>query len=82
MTPHVDADGLAAADPLELPLLQDAQQLDLRLERQLADLVEEQRPAVRQLEPPLAPLHGAGEGALLVTEQLALDQPRRRSRRS
>ena len=79
---HVDAHGLAAADPLELALLQHAQELDLRLGRQLADLVEEQRPAVRQLEPPLAPLHGAGEGPLLVTEQLALDERRPRSPRS
>ena len=42
--------GLRAADALELALLQHAQQLRLQLERQLADLVEEQRAAVGQLE--------------------------------
>ena len=51
--------------------------LRLELERQLADLVEEDGAAVRQLE--AADLAGvrAGEGAALVAEQLALDQRRR-----
>ena len=39
-----------AADALELALLEHAQQLRLQLERQLADLVEEERAAVGQLE--------------------------------
>ena len=43
---HVDLDGLASADRLDLALLQRAQQFDLRRERQLADFVEEQRAAV------------------------------------
>ena len=47
---HVDLDRLGAADALELALLQHAQQLDLHVERQVADLVEEQRAAVGQLE--------------------------------
>ena len=47
---HVDADGLDAADPLELALLQRAQQLDLHLDGDLADLVEEERAAVGELE--------------------------------
>src|SRR5262249_28447991 len=46
----VDPERLAAADRLELLLLKHAQELDLRLERQLADLIEKERPAVRQLE--------------------------------
>ena len=71
---HVDADRLVAADALELALLQHAQQLDLGLERQLADLVEEQRAAVRQLEAALVLADRAGERALLVAEQLALDE--------
>ena len=49
--PHVDADRPRAAEPLELLLLQDAQQLRLQLERDVADLVEEQRAAVGELEP-------------------------------
>ena len=57
----VDLDRLAAADALELALLQHAQQLDLHLQRQVADLVEEQRAAVGQLEAPEPARHRAGE---------------------
>ena len=45
--------GCDAAEPLELPLLQDAQELHLRRGREVADLVEEERAAVGQLEAPL-----------------------------
>ena len=72
----VDLDRRRAADPLELALLEDAEQLGLGLRGQLADLVEEERAAVGQLEPAAAPGDRAGEGALLVAEQLALDEPR------
>ena len=80
--PHVDLDGLAAADPLELALLQHAQQLDLHVERQVADLVEKQRAAVGQLEPAGPTRHRAGERPLLVAEQLRLEHARRPGRRS
>ena len=66
----VDAERLRAADALELAELEHAEQLALDLRSDLADLVEEQRAAVRELEPPLLLLVGAGEGALLVPEQL------------
>ena len=52
--PHVGPDGFRAAQPLELALLQDAQQLHLRREVQLADLVEEQRAAFGELEAALS----------------------------
>ena len=71
-----------AAHALELALLQHAQQLRLQLEGQLADLVEEQRAAVGQLEAPELPRQRAGERPLLVPEQLALDQVSRASPRS
>jgi hypothetical protein len=71
---QVDLDGLVAAHPLELALLQEAEQLDLGRRRDLADLVEEQRAAVGLVKPPLAPRRRAGERAALVTEQLALEQ--------
>ena len=45
----VDVDRLAAADPLDDALLKEAQQLDLQRQRDVADLVEEQSPALRQL---------------------------------
>ena len=47
---EVDLDQLAAADAHDLPLLEHAQELDLQLGVELADLVEEERAAVRQLE--------------------------------
>src|SRR5262249_54016635 len=70
---HVDGDGLGSADALEGPLLEDAEELGLALGGELADLVEEQGPAVGELEPPDLALGGAGERALLVTEELALE---------
>ena len=66
---------LRAAEALELLLLQHAEQLGLQLRRDVADLVEEQRPLVGQLEAADLLADGAGEGALLVAEQLALQQP-------
>ena len=47
---HVDLLGARRSDALELPFLQHAQELDLDVRRQIADLVEEDRAAVRQLE--------------------------------
>ena len=47
---HVDRDLLPAADALDHALLQEAQQLRLQRQRQVADLVEEERAAVRRLD--------------------------------
>ena len=63
-----------AADRLDDLLLERAQHLGLRLEAHVADLVEEQRAAVGQLELAAAIGDRAGERALHVPEQLALDQ--------
>ena len=65
---------MLAADRIDLAVLQGAQQLHLGVERQLADLVEEQRALIGFDEFADALLDGAGEGALLVAEQDALDQ--------
>ena len=70
----VHPDGLVAADPLELPGLEHAQELGLRGRAELADLVEEQGAAVGLLELALAPGLRAGERPALVAEQLGLDQ--------
>ena len=71
---HVDLERARAADALEAALLEHAQQLGLQLGLELADLVEEERAAVGQLEPAALALGRAGERALLVAEQLALEQ--------
>jgi hypothetical protein len=57
--------------PLDLVLLEDAQQLGLHVRAQAPDLVQEDRPAVGQLEAAEPPLVGPREGPLLVAEQLA-----------
>ena len=77
-----EADLAAAADAGEAPLLQHAQQRRLQRQRHRGDLVEEQRAAVGLLEAALAAPVGAGEGAALVAEQLALQQRAPGSRRS
>ena len=71
---HVDADGLLGAERLHLALLDGAQDLGLGGGAQVADLVEKQGAQVGEGE--LAPpgLGGAGEGALFVAEELALDE--------
>src|SRR5262249_21385894 len=74
---HVHLDRGGAADPVDRPLLQHAEQFRLGVSGQLADLVEEEGAAVRQLEAANAAGDGPGEGALLVAEQLTLDQPGR-----
>ena len=80
--PDVHLDRLGAAHPEEGPALQHPEQLDLGGGRDLADLVEEDGPAVGQLEPAQPPLGGAGEGALLVAEQLATRAASPAARRS
>ena len=72
--PRVDRDRLAAADPLDHALLQEAQQLHLQRQRNVANLVEEQRAAIGLLDLALGGLDCAGERPLLVSEQFAFEQ--------
>src|SRR5581483_9886160 len=55
-------------------LLQEAEDLRLEPRREVADLVEEDRAAVRDLEEALLLRDGVREGALLVAEELALEE--------
>jgi hypothetical protein len=66
----------------DLALLKRAEQLGLKRERELGDLVEQQRAAVRGAEQPLARSGRAGEAALLVTEQHRLQHGLGKRRRS
>jgi hypothetical protein len=68
------------AEPLDLAFLQRPQQLGLQGRLEVADLVQEQRATVGQLEAPRARLRRPGERPLLVAEQLALDEARRQGR--
>ena len=71
---RVHADARGSADRLHHLFLQHAQHLRLRLQRHVADLVEEDRAAVRELELAAPIGDGARERATDVAEQLALDQ--------
>src|SRR5207248_3465278 len=70
----VDDDGTLAADALELPFLQQAQELGLHRSGHVANLVEEQRAAMGLLELAEMSRRRAGERAFLVAEELRLDQ--------
>src|SRR6185436_16484895 len=68
------AQRLPSADALERALLQEAKELALHVVREIADLVEEQRSALRHLHLAGHTAIGAGEGAALVSEELTLDE--------
>src|SRR5436309_212299 len=65
---------LRRADRLDLARLERAQELDLQVQREVADFVEEERPSVRSAECARSAGHGAGERAFLVPEQLCLGE--------
>src|SRR5512132_33628 len=72
--PRVERLPLARAEPADLPRLDGAQQLRLQIERELAELVDEERAAARELEQAGASRRRAGERAADVAEELALDE--------
>jgi hypothetical protein len=62
---------LGTANPGDLPVLDGAQQLGLEIQGEVADLIQQQGAAVRQFkEAGLTAGAGAGEGALIIAEQL------------
>ena len=78
---NVRAQSLVPAHPLKGALFaHHAQQLHLRARVDLANLIEENRAAVRLLEPADPAFVRTGERASLVAEQLALEQLRRERR--
>ena len=68
------------AEPLDLAALERAQYFRLRHRVHVADFVEKERAAGRQLEFPLALLGGARERAALVAEKFRFDQVFRQRR--
>jgi hypothetical protein len=63
-----------ASDAREPKILQHLKERGLERERQLCDLVQEEGASVGVLELSRLPPMGAGESALLVTEELGLEQ--------
>ena len=78
--PHVHLLLGARAQPAELPFFQDSEQFCLGSRRHFANLVQQQRAAVGQLEAAGPPLRRAGECAFLMAEDFALDQCLRNGR--
>src|SRR5919198_4378781 len=70
----IESSIVVAAQARELAVLQDAQQLGLRRGMHLADLIQEDGPAVGLLELAQLLALGAGESAGLVSEQFAFQQ--------
>ena len=68
-------------EPLELARFDDAQQLRLLAHRNIGNLIEKQRAAIRQLEATHPIDLGVGERALHVAEQLGLEDALRPCRR-
>ena len=66
---NVDFDLLAAAESSDGALLDDAQEFRLKQRRHFADLVEQQRAGIGELETACAARSSAGERSFFVSEQ-------------
>ena len=75
--PDVDRDLVAPPQAAERLGLEHLEEFGLQLGRQLADLIQEDAPAVGELEESLAALLGVGEGTVLVAEQFGVEERRR-----
>ena len=71
---HVDGLRAVFADRHDLALLEEAQQLWLNVQGQVADLIEEQRAPGRRADQARLVRDGAGERSAAVTEQLTIGQ--------
>jgi hypothetical protein len=72
--PHIHGVFLGGTDAPDGFFLERTQQRGLQMERQFADLVQEERPTFGCIEQSLAVDGGPGEGALLVAEQFGFHQ--------
>ena len=72
--PHVDGDRLVVADPHDHPFLQRAKDFGLRRQREVADLIEEERATICRLESPRLIGDRARERPFDVAEELTLHQ--------
>ena len=70
----VHRDALVPSHPCELPILEEAQQFGLHLERQLSHLVEQERAAVCYFQPSQPPFLRPGEGSPLMAEHFTLEE--------
>jgi hypothetical protein len=66
--PNIDLHGFRATNAIDLTFLQRPQQCDLHIQRNLTDLIEKQRSAMRLLEATSLTAIGTSERAALMTE--------------
>ena len=71
---HVDRDRFAATNAFDRSLLKEAQQLDLKRKRDVPDLIQEQRPSMRDFDFAFRGFNGASESALFMSKQLGLQE--------
>jgi hypothetical protein len=72
---HIDSRGARAAYWFELTLLEHAEQLRLKFQRHVSDLVKKQRSTIRQREAADMRIDGARKGSAFVSEELAFEKP-------
>jgi len=77
--PNVNLDRPRPAKPLELTLLQNAQELSLKRKRQLADFIEEDESTIGDFEFAFLLRDRPSEGSAFVAEQFALEEPSARA---
>ncbi len=71
---NLDTNSVRAAKRPHFPLLKKPQQHSLPRQRQVTDLIEEQRPPISRREQPRPPVQRPREGAALVPEELTGEQ--------
>ena len=72
--PHIDRDRRARTQAHHFTLLQNPQQFHLHVQRQIADLIEEQRAAIGRFKPAGLVGGSTGERAFFMAEQFAFHQ--------
>src|SRR3984957_9766238 len=76
---HVDLHRSRASQSFKFPLLQNAQQFWLQVERDISNFIEKQRVSIGPLEPADLLRDRASESTSLVAKKLALEQTARNS---
>jgi len=71
---YIDRSLDLAAQPSQFPVFKNAQQFRLSPDRHFADLIQQQRAALRQFKTSRAAFHCTGERAFFVAEDFAFHQ--------
>src|SRR5712675_3336530 len=77
---NIDARGKGAANSLELALLEDTEQLGLKLHWHVSDFIQKQCAAVRQRKSADMRIDRSGKGSAFVPEKLAFEKAGRHRR--